>query len=282
MLAEGAARRLGRATPLDPCPGISLGTQGQMLCSLQLTHKKFRNDLYCQPLQKKQWSHHSILPPTLAALRLQESSLPLSISFLPRVTASLQPHSSSFSSSFSSSSHLRVRLLPKQGQSEVAPSASPCTCPFSGFPFVPSLGLCLTEVGGWVCERVQERGRECPSLPGLCAGPLRIRKAPLCKFEMSSLSTEHLVCWKIVGIHQCENKTLFCYQLGRCHLNTQSHDFEVGEPFVPCTTCCAQWPSLCVPVCCLHPHSASTPSLMFCSEFAIPLPISNCFPPTCV
>lgn len=40
-----AARQLDQATPLDPCPGISLSTQGQMLCFLQLIQDKFRDDL---------------------------------------------------------------------------------------------------------------------------------------------------------------------------------------------------------------------------------------------
>ena len=64
--------------------------------------------------------------------------------------------------------------------------------------------------GVWGRERERERA---PFPSGSLCRATGVHKAPLCKCEKDTLSTEYFICWRIV-IHPCgNNKKPLCYQL---------------------------------------------------------------------
>lgn len=111
-----AARRLGQATPPDPCPGISLGTRRQMLCFLQLIQDRFRGDLRPSTFKVSPKKDHSIIPFCHRPC-LQEAPSP-----------SVTGHCHSFPPCVAA---LPTPFLPNQGGGRLScqhPSG-PCACP---------------------------------------------------------------------------------------------------------------------------------------------------------
>lgn len=125
---------------------------------------------------------------------------------MPFLPASPQPHSSS--------SSLPTPLL--QGPDEAIPLASQIFPHWSLLSLVVLLSLLLVppclSVRVWACTHIHTHTLErkgSPSFPATvwCRHE---PKAPSCKFEKSTLSTEHFVWCKIAIQRRGENQTVFC------------------------------------------------------------------------